>query len=425
MASIYFEVTDTGIGMTPEQCARIFEPFKQADESTTRTFGGTGLGLAITKTIIEMMGGEVGVESTPGKGSRFYFSAVFELWDEKNEASGDRASYKPNTVRPVFEGTVLLCEDNKTNQLVATENLKKLGFTVVIAENGKIAIDIISMAKKPFEAILMDVHMPVMDGLQATKEMVSMGVKSPIIAMTANAMKEDREKCLGCGMSDFITKPFKPHDLWACLIRHLTPIGLAHTEAGVPTASADNGIINKALGLSFTGGSEAVYNRLLVTFMNEQPHFVSALEKAVSNGDYLLAERIAHTMKSISATIGAVKLPQFWEAIENAFANGKPCGSRMIEDGKAELDKVLEYLSSLDLPGEDRITGTFDKEKAEKLINELKPSLEIYVSLNDNQMEKVREILVPAGEKGELLLSQLEEFEFDAALETMEHILRI
>ena len=335
---VSFCVTDSGIGMTPEQCEKIFCPFEQADDSTTRNYGGTGLGLSITKTFIEMMGGEVHIESIPEVGSRFYFSVAFELSDEKCTPIDEQTKYNPHAGRPTFTGKVLLCEDNETNQLVSSENLKKLGLTVTIAGNGKIGVEAVRNAKTPFDIIFMDMRMPIMDGMQATRELISQGVKTPIIAMTANAMKEAREECLIAGMTDYITKPFKPSDLWACLAKYLEPadaLTVANDEADVA--------IDKATGLLYVGEDEEMYHKLLTRVLDEQPKMLSELEAAIEDGEYLLAHGIAHQMKGIATTLGATKLPELFARIEQTLRTGTADGyhQEMLYQCKQEFEKVL------------------------------------------------------------------------------------
>ncbi|MCL2699046.1 MAG: ATP-binding protein [Defluviitaleaceae bacterium] len=358
---LYFEITDTGIGMTPEQCVKIFDPFKQADASTARNFGGTGLGLTITKSIIEMLGGEVKVESAPGEGSRFYFSLLFELSDEQCPKAiymdGD-AAYDPFVGRPTFAGTALVCDDNETNQMVAVENLEKLGFDVVIAGNGKIAVDLVVARENPFEVIFMDLQMPVMDGMEATKILLEQGVKYPIIAMTASAMKDDMEKCLDIGMKGYITKPFKPQELWAVLREHLVPVKEAGDAARQDSATQNDSLppdpaIDKADGLSYVGENETLYTELLAKFADEQPGVFANLKKAAVEKDYALARGLAHSMKSTAATIGAVKLPGMLETAEQALASSEPEQyGKIIAACEEELDAVLDAALRMRCPYE-------------------------------------------------------------------------
>jgi len=208
---IRFDIIDTGIGISEEGRRKLFKSFSQVDASTTRTYGGTGLGLAISKSLAEMMGGEINVDSEPGKGSDFWFSAMLK------KSSSDSIKNKPsneiiNLTADSIKLKILLAEDNIVNQKVASIHLQTLGHEVEIAKNGKIAVEMFE--NKNYDIIFMDVQMPEMDGFEATQAIRNIeknsgkAEKIPIIAMTANAMQGDKEKCLEAGMDDYISKPF-------------------------------------------------------------------------------------------------------------------------------------------------------------------------------------------------------------------------
>lgn len=210
-----FKIVDTGIGIPENAREKIFIDYLQADETTTRKFGGTGLGLPISKRLIEMMHGQIGLESEVGKGTTFWFTISLDIGKEPPyELIDEKAVFNIDDANKL---SILIAEDNLVNQKVAIATLKKLGHRLEIAENGKIACDMHNLNR--YDVILMDVQMPVMDGITATqmireqenKKGVTKKVK--IIAMTANAMKEDRQKCLDAGMDDYISKPFKAVEL--------------------------------------------------------------------------------------------------------------------------------------------------------------------------------------------------------------------
>lgn len=239
---VRFEVEDTGPGISPDAIGRLFAAFEQADNSMTRTHGGTGLGLAITRHLAELMGGDAGAESEQGRGSRFWFSASLSRHTAdivappvRERNAGDGGS----TIMSLHAGAaVLLVEDEPVNREIALEILQEAGLSVYLAENGSEAVT--RASDHPFALILMDMQMPVMDGLTATRLIRGMpfGRTLPIVAMTANAFADDRERCMAAGMNDFIAKPFDPEDLHRVLLRWLGHNGPLSAPRQIRVASA-------------------------------------------------------------------------------------------------------------------------------------------------------------------------------------------
>ena len=225
------EVQDSGIGIAPDAMTRLFEPFQQADNSTTRRFGGTGLGLAISRRIVELMGGRIGVESEPGKGSTFWLEIPLETADAAPSVPDHKeAESAPHQHAPMLSGLpaglhVLLAEDNELNRELACELLRLHGLTVHTASNGREAVEWAAHVDQPIDLILMDMQMPEMDGLEATRLLRRMPHRQhvPIIAMTANASLDDRQHCIEAGMSDHLAKPFELTRLTLTLKRWLAP----------------------------------------------------------------------------------------------------------------------------------------------------------------------------------------------------------
>ena len=213
-ALLHFQVSDTGIGLQPEQIERLFQPFVQADPSTTRRYGGTGLGLAISRRLVECMGGALWVESTPGIGSCFHFTVRLQALSESVPSKALPPPPHPESQPPLpgaAQGRrILLVEDNFINQQIARGLLEPLGATIEVAENGVQAVAAVRAGE--YDLILMDMQMPEMDGLEATRQIrrLPQGAELPIIAMTANAMQGDRENCLQAGMNDYLAKPLDP-----------------------------------------------------------------------------------------------------------------------------------------------------------------------------------------------------------------------
>jgi len=220
-AHLRFSVRDTGIGIDPQAQSRLFQLFSQADNSTTRRFGGTGLGLAISQRLVNQMGGEITVKSTPGHGSIFAFELFFPL--APSPVTTRSASPLPRTPATTFQGDILVVEDDRVNQLVVKLMLARLGLSCEIVDNGTRGIE--RALAGTWDLILMDVQMPDIDGLEATRRIRAQlsGRPLPIIALTANAMADDRAACEAAGMNDFLTKPLREKELRACLERWLHP----------------------------------------------------------------------------------------------------------------------------------------------------------------------------------------------------------
>jgi CheY-like chemotaxis protein len=220
---VRFDVRDTGIGIAPEDQALLFTAFEQVDSSTSRKYGGTGLGLAISKRLVHLMGGEIGVDSKAGAGSVFWFTALLEKIANVEEPAPARSvEVVEQQLKNLHSNAfILLVEDDLINQEVAKLQLEGVGLKVDLAKDGEQAVEMAS--RTAYDLILMDVQMPKMDGLAATRAIRVLPNRAtvPIISMTANAFDEDRQACLGAGMSDHLGKPFMPEELYAVLVKWL------------------------------------------------------------------------------------------------------------------------------------------------------------------------------------------------------------
>ena len=225
---LHFAVDDTGMGLTKQQAGQLFQSFQQADMSITRKFGGIGLGLALSRKLAELMGGTVGAQSRAGAGSTFWFTARLGL-GAPSVGAPDMAAIKG--------ARILLVEDNDINQLVACDMLQDAGFVVDLADNGQIALDRIAQAQ--YDLVLMDMQMPVMDGITATAAIRAMQQHRnlPIVAVTANVMPQDRQKCMAAGMNDFLAKPIEPQELWDMLGKWLKPCAAMPTHRSPGTTT--------------------------------------------------------------------------------------------------------------------------------------------------------------------------------------------
>ncbi|MFM2051107.1 MAG: hypothetical protein RL682_1598, partial [Pseudomonadota bacterium] len=334
-----FSVRDTGIGLMPEQISKLFQSFQQADNSTTRKYGGTGLGLVISKQLAERMGGEVGVESAVNVGSTFWFTAQLGIASLAESASSNPMNkvvldVKALQTSGVLQGLrVLLAEDNPINQQVATELLHAVGAVVDVADNGLVALQKCQAqsGEPAFDVILMDMQMPVMDGLAATLAITALPGWGciPIIAMTANAMDTDRQRCVDAGMVDFVAKPVEPEQLYRTILQWAAR-DVSNVLAAVQSDPIDLGYRATPPpitieGLDVQSGMRRVMNQqdrywtLLRNFVQEQAGALPRIHSAVAANDLQTAERIAHTLKGLAGTIGAPHLAELAEATEAAL----------------------------------------------------------------------------------------------------------
>jgi PAS domain S-box-containing protein len=327
---LYCGVSDTGIGMTEEQCGQLFQSFQQADSSTTRKYGGTGLGLVIAKKLAELMQGEVGVDSEFGKGSTFWFTArlgkVIDLkhhavFDSISSEVGDvsfsrRESSMENRLAAFKGASILLVEDNKLNQEVALELLRDAGFIVDLAGNGEIAVR--KVQKTFYDLVLMDMQMPIMDGITATQEIrkLSRCAHLPIIAMTANAMQVDRQRCFDAGMNDHLSKPVDPENLWQVLLRWIKAPQQVGKDLSFVTPSVqhtDDDLwvlksISAADGIRYCGGKVDAYRKQLRRFGSHYQGAATKLQGLITERDLVAAESLCHELKGVCGTLGATDM---------------------------------------------------------------------------------------------------------------------
>jgi len=496
-AHIRFSVHDTGIGLTQEQQSRLFQSFSQADTSTTRKFGGTGLGLAICKSLAELMGGEIGVESTPGKGSTFWFTArlglhasarfpsrtlardfqgmrvlvvddnrtsleilsealssmgcapetassgqealekleaasadsPFELvlmdwkmpeWDgiettrrikrDKNlstlptvimvtaygreeimhqaEAAGIAGfllkpvnqSVLVNTIMEVFGrevpkigsherhatriaglerirgASVLLAEDNEINQQVARELLEGVGLQVSIAANGSEALELVR--QHPFDLVLMDIQMPVMDGFEATARLRALPqfAQLPILAMTAHAMADDRQKSLDAGMNEHVTKPIDPDELFAALVRWIPPRDATPHLDAIPRAdqAPDADLLPEELpgidmeaGIARVGGNRKLYHSLLVKLHDGYADAAARLRGQIEAGQLQEAQLLSHSLKGVAGNVGARRLQAAASDVEAPLKHSQEVPAAALEAFDAALQEVVDVLAPI------------------------------------------------------------------------------
>ncbi len=357
-AVIRFEISDTGIGIPEDRIEKLFRPFSQADSSTTRKYGGTGLGLSISKRLAEMMGGEIGVESTAGIGSTFRFTAVFEKRRKgKNEEKHTHKAV-PENIRLPSDIRILLVEDNPFNRQVALALLKKHDILPDTAENGKEALEI--LAQKKYDLVLMDIEMPEMNGLEATRNIRDSDSENrnvPIIAMTAHALKGSRERFLAAGMDDCITKPVDPGTLFAAIrcraaLSEKKPDEKKTSEKKTDDASClcheyeNREIFDRADFLNRMGGDESLAEMLSELFPEQILTETERLKASVRENN---AEKIrcrAHGIKGMADNMSAPGLRKAAFEIETAAKKGDTAAiGGLLEKLEKEAEMLLTFLA--------------------------------------------------------------------------------
>ena len=577
--TLHFAVQDTGVGMSREQQNKLFQSFTQADTSTTRKYGGTGLGLTISKRLTEMMGGEIGVESEPGKGSTFWFTARFDRSDEsrilreqdfdaeirnlkvlvvddnptsrvilsrylasfgyevmdvsggeqairllestpaeapfdlvlmdwkmpgmngvevarriKAESGIDRlpavlmvTAYdreellqQANTsfvegvlVKPVSPSTlldgilkvfgkgvgkrygasamslpervigasVLLVEDNEINQQVAQEILEHAGVYISIASNGREGVELLKSRPQEFDAVLMDIQMPVMDGYQATAEIRRdrRFRDLPVIAMTANAMAGDREVALNAGMNDHVAKPIDVKNLFEVLGRWIEesddrepkPVGqrpafeeAAGAAAGQPEEWPDLPGIDTAAGLARVGNNGRLYRSILEKFRQSQSDLPEQIERSLQSGERETAVRLAHTLKGLAGNVGAGRLQEEAGVLEAAIQSGQDVSGEL-DAVRSGLETVLQAIASLDSgSGAGHTAARNGQESLAQIVNRLRGLLEDDDADAAETLDVLKEWLADSDLEQELasLGQAIDDFDFEEALDILANL---
>ncbi|MBT9584058.1 response regulator, partial [bacterium] len=305
-----FQVVDSGIGMSAEQVNNLFQAFSQGDGSLTRPYGGTGLGLALCRQLVDLMQGDISVQSEPGQGSVFTIHAYFgSPTGPLQSVSWQTPPVDPR--RPGGEGDrILVVEDNLVNQRIVSEMLQNLGFGVDIAANGRVALEQIMNCgpSSPWKVILMDLQMPEMDGYTAAQAIRKMDRfdQVPIIAMTAHVLPEERERCRACGMDSFLSKPIDP-EVWFGILSNWLPIQqLQQTAAQIPFPRLPGFDVDG--GLRRVAGNSSLYRALLVSFGERLLELAPDFEMAHRAQDLRRVEFLSHTLKGEAGNLGAIDL---------------------------------------------------------------------------------------------------------------------
>ncbi len=345
-----FEVRDTGIGMDEDAKSRVFKAFTQADNSTTRKFGGSGLGLSIAMQLVQLMGGEIGVDSQIAQGSTFWFELSLVHGQAAIEAPHALPLEQAQGIEvPTGTLRVLVAEDNLVNQQVALCMLELEGCIADLAADGDEALA--AVQRTDYDLVLMDIHMPNMDGLEATRKIrawehaTRRGAPVPILALTASVMADDRDKCVAAGMNDFLSKPISRVALGVAIARHMrqcvAPTGPVHEPDAVQTTLVFDPSLLAALA-KFDPDNTEFGPGMLSLYLSEARLALQAMERACGCGDETTVHRKVHNLKSSSAAVGAMAMAALAEQIERRLV----VGSRSTPEDTAALTEELLRLEA-------------------------------------------------------------------------------
>ncbi len=357
-----FDVEDTGIGIAPEKQELIFEAFTQADGTTTRKYGGTGLGLTITRKLAGLLGGTVSVRSEPGRGSVFSLTIAVGICTPDDprcripRPANLSATKAPRGQDAKFCGRVLVAEDVKTNQLLIKLMLQRLGLDVTLVENGSEAVR--EATHHSYDLVLMDVEMPEKNGHEATRELRSLGVTTPIVALTAHAMKEDRQDCLAAGCNDYLAKPIDRGQLIAVLTQYLhskeddTMSAQSQTiDSSQPSAPGDaagtpiilwDRLISRIV-------EEDLARELMPVCIQDNKTRLAALAEAVEAQDAANVKLYAHAIKGASANLGAERLSEVAKWLEHMAADGDLSQAQeYLHKIQTEFERLEDFVSQAD-----------------------------------------------------------------------------
>lgn len=336
---LQFEIIDTGIGMTQEQIKNLFNPFSQADVSTTRKYGGTGLGLYLSRKLAKCLGGDINVTSTAGKGS--CFTLIIDAGDIEGKAllnavpkAAEVLRLNPaHTEMSTVQGRILLAEDNPDNQQLISLYLRKRGALVTVAENGEIAIPLAMQGD--FDLVLMDMQMPVMDGVTATRRLRAEGYAGPIVALTANAMQEDVDKCLAAGCNDFLGKPIDSTRFHEIISHYLDTAGEQFTANSLTSLLLEQ---------------EPGFADLVMNFIHRLPQIISEIEEAYTQTDWPQLKQLLHKLKGIAGSYGYPQISETAAHMEFELAkknkNGLPV---MLNELNSVADRIYAGAKLLDV----------------------------------------------------------------------------
>jgi len=415
---LHFAIQDTGVGIPAQVIPILFNAFTQANGSTTREFGGTGLGLTICKQLVTMMQGDIWVESKLNQGSIFNFTAWFGVQIEQDN-SPPNIIVTPSTQNNLHGIQILLVEDNLINQQIVQEMIEAEGVFVSIANNGKKAVEMV--ATNNFDAILMDIQMPELDGYEATKLIRKHHNKIPIIAMTANAMTGDREKCLAVGMNDYISKPIDDNLLFAVLEKWVAGnINCAITteNSNIATNEFELEGINTVAGLKRLCGNQQLYQQLLRDFYHNYQDILIKINLAIQQNQFETVINLVHNIGGTAGNLGIEKLYRIAKNIETTLRSNQQITPELLEQFSLNFTATMQVLADIKI-AEPKFTQT-NTNVLLKLLAELTVLLkngnfqatDLLPNIRDNLGEDLQAFYYDLEE-------QVDHFEFTAAQETI------
>lgn len=414
--TVEISITDTGVGMDEQTLGRLFKPFSQGDTSTTRTHGGTGLGLTICRHLVEMMGGSIKVTSRPGQGSCFTFSAVFGIGTTSaRRKAGSSRSALVQRYRSLQGLQLLVTEDHPINRQIAREILEAVGVQVETANNGREAVAAIHDHGDRIDLILMDIQMPIMDGYEATREIRRRYSRNrlPIIAMTAHALTEERERCLSSGMNEHLAKPIAVEKLYELLAR-LTgriPGAPAADETGteLPEGPPDQlpeqlpGITVEA-ALKRVNGNTRLLKQLIRMFAQEHQAMPAEVRQLMADNDLPSAARLVHGLKGVAGNLAAERLHIAAANLEAALKKQDPkAAAALLPLLEAALQEICSTAALLDEP--DMVSGGSNAGSPAEiaaLLGELQHLLEIHSLDISTPLNRLRDLLPSESDRPQL-----------------------
>jgi CheY-like chemotaxis protein len=438
---LLFQVRDTGIGIAAERQADLFLPFVQVDGSTTRSHGGTGLGLAIARHLAQSMGGDAGVESEPGIGSAFWFSVRLQRGKAVEHADAPAAG-ESECASPAWDGDtrLLVAEDNPINREVTLELLQTLGLEADTAADGREALE--RVRQRDYALILMDMQMPNMDGIEATRALRNLPAwgEKPIVALTANAFDEDRQRCLAAGMNDFVTKPVESKALFETLLKWLPREGwretqtLANEITGKPVLDGpdrtDPQLETFLAGLSGFDLQPVLarlsgkhrFLELLRRFSQTHRYDAQQMFADLAARHYQAIRQLAHRLKGAAFSMGGGVIADTAARLERLLGDEIAAPDRaLLDDLISSLDTALAelaaHLSELpDMPVAEEVTAAVDPLRTQELCELLSQGNTRVIDLVREQQPQLRSLL---GDRCVSFMDSIEGFDFDAALEIL------